>query len=191
MEGSSIRVAELMAALSLATDLGLGQPLEHELGVCLAALELAERLDCPAEERSDVFYVALLVHVGCTAGAAYFAAWVGGDEIHFQRGASATGPASERREDVKHLFSRFADDRPLPERARLVAKMLATGDKRFELAAASLCEGGTLLARRLHLPGESSTPFASTTRSTAAAPRSSASTAPGAPRSRGPRRSRS
>jgi HD-GYP domain-containing protein (c-di-GMP phosphodiesterase class II) len=150
----SIRVAELMAALSLATDLGLGQPLEHELGVCLAALDLADRLDCTAEERSDVYYVALLVHVGCTAAAAQFAAWVGGDEIHFQRGASATGPASERREDVKHLVSRFADDRPLPERARLIAKMLATGDKRFELAAASLCESGRLLARRLHLPDE-------------------------------------
>jgi hypothetical protein len=158
VEGSpandSIRVAELMAALSLATDLGLGQPLEHELGVCLAALELADRLGCTAEERSEVYYVALLIHVGCTAAAPYFASWVRGDEIHFQRGASATGPASEPREDMKYLVSRFADDRPLPERARLIAKMLATGEKRFEQAAASLCEGGRLLARRLHLPEE-------------------------------------
>ena len=64
-----IRLAELMAALSLATDLGLGQALEHELGICLAALELADRLGCKPEERSDVYYVALLAHVGCTAGA--------------------------------------------------------------------------------------------------------------------------
>jgi hypothetical protein len=64
-----IRLAELMAALSLATDLGLGRPLEHELGVCLAAVELADRLGCSAEERSDVYYVALLAHVGCTAAA--------------------------------------------------------------------------------------------------------------------------
>jgi HD-GYP domain-containing protein (c-di-GMP phosphodiesterase class II) len=141
-----------MGALSLATDLGLGQPLEHELGVCLAALELADRLDCSAEERSEVYYVALLVHVGCTAAAPYFASWVGGDEIHFQRGASVTGPASEPREDLRHLVSRFADDRPLPERTRLIAKMLATGQKQFEQAAANLCEGGRLLARRLHLP---------------------------------------
>jgi hypothetical protein len=64
-----IRVAELMAALSLATDLGLGQPFEHELGVCLAALELAERLGCSAEECADVYYVAMVVHVGCTPAA--------------------------------------------------------------------------------------------------------------------------
>ena len=79
---------------------------------------------------------------------------MGGDEIHFQRGASVTGPASEPREDMRYLVRRFADDRPLPERARLVAKMLVTGQKQFEHAAANLCEGGRLLARRLHLPDE-------------------------------------
>jgi HD-GYP domain-containing protein (c-di-GMP phosphodiesterase class II) len=149
-----IRLAELMAALSLATDLGLGQPLEHELGVCLAALEVADRLGCTPEERSDVYYVALLLHVGCTAAAPYFASWVGGDEIRFQSGVQVLGPASQPAEDVAYLVRRLADDRPLPERARLVARQLIGGQKQFELAAASLCEGGRLLARRLHLREE-------------------------------------
>ena len=48
-----IRLAEVMASLSLATDLGLGQPLQHELGVCLSALELADRLGCSADECSE------------------------------------------------------------------------------------------------------------------------------------------
>jgi HD-GYP domain-containing protein (c-di-GMP phosphodiesterase class II) len=149
-----IRLAELMAALSLATDLGLGQPLENELGVCLSALELADRLGCTAEESSEVYYVALLAHVGCTAAAPDFAGWVGGDEIHFQRGVQVLGPASEPFEDIRYLVRRLADDRPSPERARLVGKQLVAGQKRFELAAANLCEGGRLLARRLHLPAE-------------------------------------
>ena len=142
-----------MAALSLATDLGLGQPLEHELGVCLAALELADRLGCSPEERSEVYYVALLAHIGCTAAAPYFASWAGGDEIHFQRGAQALGPGSEPSEDVRYLVRRFADDRPLPDRALLVLKQLVGGQRKFELAAANLCEGGRLLAERLHMPG--------------------------------------
>jgi HD-GYP domain-containing protein (c-di-GMP phosphodiesterase class II) len=141
-----------MAALSLATDLGLGQPLEHELGVCLSALELADHLGCTPEESSDVYYVALLAHVGCTAAAPYFASWVGGDEIHFQSGVQVLGPASEPTEDIRYLVRRLADDRPLPERARLVASQLVGGQKQFELAAANLCEGGRLLAGRLHLP---------------------------------------
>jgi hypothetical protein len=149
-----IRVAELMAALSLATDLGLGRPLEHELGICLSALELAERLGCGPEESSDVYYVALVAHVGCTAGAPYFASWVGGDEIHFQSEVQALGPAAETGEEMRYLVRRFANDRPLPERARLVVRQLAQGEKQFELAAAGVCEGGRLLARRLHLTDE-------------------------------------
>jgi hypothetical protein len=39
-----LRLAELLAALSLATDLGMGQPLEQALRTCLIALELGQRL---------------------------------------------------------------------------------------------------------------------------------------------------
>lgn len=156
MEGArsagSIRLAELMAALSLVTDLGLGQPLQHEVGVCLASLELADRLGCSDEECSDVYYVALVAHVGCTGAAAFFADWAGGDDIHFQRGAQVLGPVSEPSEDLRHFVRRFADDRPLPERVLRVSRMLAGGERRFKLMAANLCEGATLLARRLQLP---------------------------------------
>ena len=153
MEGARpddrIRLAELMAALSLATDLGLGRPLEHELGVCLAALELAERLGLAAEERSEVYYVALLAHVGCTGAAADFASWAGGDDIHLAQGLRGVGLSSGPAEDLRHFVRHLADDRPLPERGRLLARMLAGGARAGALMAANLCEGATVLARRL------------------------------------------
>jgi hypothetical protein len=113
-----------MATLSLATDLGTGQPLEHQLGVSLSALELAERLDCSSEEYSEVYYVALLAHLGCSAVASDLAAWAGGDEIHFQRGAPVLGPAAQPSEVMRHFARRLADDRPLVERTQLVATAL-------------------------------------------------------------------
>ena len=156
MEGvrspGNIRLAELMAALSLATDLGLGQPLQHELGVCLTALELAERLGCSTEERSEVYYVALVAHVGCTGAAGLFAEWAGGDDIHFQRGAQLLGAVSEPSEDLRYFLRRFADDRAVPERVWLRGRMLVGGKARFEVMAANLCEGAMILARRLGLP---------------------------------------
>jgi len=147
-----IRLAELMAALSLATDLGLGRPLEHELRVCLAALELAERLGLPPEERSEVYYVALLAHVGCTGAAADFASWAGGDDIHLLQGMRRLGLGSGPGEDLPHLARHLADDRPLVERGRLLARMLTGGERAAALMAANLCEGASLLARRLHMP---------------------------------------
>ncbi len=72
---AEVRVAELVAALSLATDLGMGQPMEHSLRACLLAVRLGERLGLSEEELAEVYYVALLQRVGCTADAHELAAW--------------------------------------------------------------------------------------------------------------------
>jgi hypothetical protein len=56
----SLRLAELIAALSLATDLGMGQPLEQALRTCIIALGLGERLGLRGEELREVYYVSLL-----------------------------------------------------------------------------------------------------------------------------------
>lgn len=141
-----------MAALSLATDLGLGQPLRRQLVVCLAALELAERLGCSDIERSEAYYVALVTHVGCTGAASHFASWMGGDDIGFQRGAQQLGAMSQPSEDVRYFLTAFADDRSLAAKVQLMVPMLLGGTRRFELMGADLCEGATLLARRLQMP---------------------------------------
>src|SRR6476646_10677956 len=63
----SIRAAELVGALSLATDLGTGQPLEHALRTAVLAMRLGELADASAEELADTYYVALLHASGCTS----------------------------------------------------------------------------------------------------------------------------
>ena len=119
------------------TDLGLGRPLEYELGVCLGALELADRVGCSAEECSDVDYVALLAHLGCTGAARYFASWVGATRSTFSAACRFSARFLSRSEDLRYLIRRLADDRPLPERARLVAKMLVGGGRQAGLMAAN------------------------------------------------------
>jgi HD-GYP domain-containing protein (c-di-GMP phosphodiesterase class II) len=74
-----VRLAELVAALSLGIDLGFGQPMEHVLRQCLIALRLAERLELDDEARSAVYYTALLVNVGCHTDAHEQAKWFGDD----------------------------------------------------------------------------------------------------------------
>ena len=55
----TVRLAELVAALSLGIDLGFGQPMEHVLRQCLIALRLAERIGVDEETRASVYYSAL------------------------------------------------------------------------------------------------------------------------------------
>ena len=74
-----MRLAELVASLSLGVDLGFGQPMEHVLRQCLIALRLAERSGLDEQQRAAVYYTALLVNVGCHADAYEQAKWFGDD----------------------------------------------------------------------------------------------------------------
>ena len=76
---SHVRLAELVAALSLGIDLGFGQPMEHVLRQCLIALRLGEALGLDEEERAVVYYTALLINVGCHSDAHEQAKWFGDD----------------------------------------------------------------------------------------------------------------
>jgi HD-GYP domain-containing protein (c-di-GMP phosphodiesterase class II) len=74
-----VRLAELVASLSLGVDLGFGQPMEHVLRQCLIALRLAERSALGEQDRAAVYYTALLVNVGCHSDAHEQAKWFGDD----------------------------------------------------------------------------------------------------------------
>jgi HD-GYP domain-containing protein (c-di-GMP phosphodiesterase class II) len=74
-----VRLAELVAALSLGIDLGFGQPMEHVLRQCLIALRLAELVGLDEARRATVYYTALLINVGCHSDAHEQAKWFGDD----------------------------------------------------------------------------------------------------------------
>jgi HD-GYP domain-containing protein (c-di-GMP phosphodiesterase class II) len=74
-----VRLAELVAMLSLASDLGMGQPMEHALRQCLIALRLGDLLGLAQDERESLYYVSLIGWVGCHVDAYEQAKWFGDD----------------------------------------------------------------------------------------------------------------
>lgn len=80
---SGIRTAELMAALSVATDLGMGQPLEFAMRSCVVSVRFGEKLGFNDDELQTVYYQALLRYIGCNAETHLIAA-VFGDELAFR-----------------------------------------------------------------------------------------------------------
>jgi HD-GYP domain-containing protein (c-di-GMP phosphodiesterase class II) len=78
-----LRRAELLAAISLAIDLGLGQPMEHMLRSSLIAARIAERMDLDAQQRATVYYANLVGWIGCHADSHELSALFG-DDIAFR-----------------------------------------------------------------------------------------------------------
>ena len=66
---SGVRTAEIIAAMSMTTDLAMGFPLEHGLRSCVIAARLCDRLEVDAETASQAYFLSLLFYVGCNAPA--------------------------------------------------------------------------------------------------------------------------
>lgn len=146
-----LRLAEMVAALSLATDLGMGQPLEQALRTCLIALAIGDRVGLGPDEQSEVYYTALLRFLGCTADAHEFAQLAGGDEIAL-RAAIAPVLGGPPREFAAQVMPRVGAGQAPLRRLRLVAGMMANGRETARTGLVAHCEVGENLAQRLGLP---------------------------------------
>ena len=151
-----LRLAELIAALSLATDLGLGMPQEHVLRQCRIALALADRVDIDDGERAAVYYTAMLAWVGCTADSYELAAQFG-DEIEFRAAAHEVDLAGEPM--MSFLLGRVGTGRPPRERERMAAELVTTRGRVAAEAMTAHCQVASQIARRLGLGPEVQQPL--------------------------------
>ncbi len=77
---TSLRLADLLAAMSHALDLTEGQPEGHTVRAALIGMRLADELGLDAETRFALYYALLLKDAGCSSNAARMAALFGGDD---------------------------------------------------------------------------------------------------------------
>jgi len=150
-KGRDLRLAELIALLSLGTDLGLGQPMEHMVRACLVALRLAEHLGLDESQRTVVYYSGLLAWVGCHTDAYEQAKWLGDDmavkrDAHYGYDVGRVVPATAFM--LKHIGGA---GRPLLERARVTVGFLGDGRRSLQALAENHYLATDELAQRLGL----------------------------------------
>src|SRR5690606_25023633 len=123
-----LRLADLVASVSLATDLATGQVLEHGLRRALLAVWLGEEIGVRDEDLSEVYYVALLGTVGCALEAAAFAPYVE-DEIAVGTRLATVDPTSTRQ--MASFFLREAGNNGSPaRRLRNMVSVASGGQER-------------------------------------------------------------
>jgi HD-GYP domain-containing protein (c-di-GMP phosphodiesterase class II) len=145
------RRVEMLAGLSVAIDLGLGQPAEHMLRSAAMACRIADRLGLTPEERATVYYTSLLMWVGCHADSQEYAQWFG-DDIAVRRDAYRvdwTGLPY-----LRFLVGAVGRGEPFLRRLALLASLFR--DARGQLSALihSHCMSAAALAHHMGLPSE-------------------------------------
>ena len=148
-----LRLAEALAALSLAGDLGMGFPFEHALRVTSVAGRLAEALGLSGRERSNVFYVALLHGIGCTVDAHDLTRVFATDEIALKN-AGAFVDEADALANLRFVVAHAGSAGSTFGRPLAIARALRSGGSAFARGLRAHCEVGGLLAARVGVPGD-------------------------------------
>lgn len=147
---SRLSLAELLADLSLVTDLGMGNEPETAARTCLLATGLARGVGLKEEVVADVFYTALLLHLGCTASAHEAAAAYGGDDI----AVNASGARTDLTAPAQILTTWLPgvlQGLPLHTKLRAGTTALVRGGRVGAMLQRASCEVAAGTARRLGL----------------------------------------
>jgi HD-GYP domain-containing protein (c-di-GMP phosphodiesterase class II) len=145
---SEVRLAEVLAALSLGIDLAFGQPMEHVLRQCRIAMRLCDLAGFDEDTRAASYYSALLVNVGCHTDAHEQVHWFGND-IAFKT-HKYDDPANKLAEMTRMLMQLGAGSSPL-HRLRVGFAFLLGGHREVEAMIAQHARLARALGEELGL----------------------------------------
>jgi HD-GYP domain-containing protein (c-di-GMP phosphodiesterase class II) len=154
-----VRAAEVIAALSLATDLGMSLPIEYGLHSTLIAVRLCDRLGVDSETAAQTYYGCLLFYVGCTAPTEIGPEVFGEDDWE-ARYAMPTRFGSRAESAAGMARAVAPPGEPPLVRAWQMARGLPKLARGFKGIIAAICEVAEMLTDRLGLPRSVSTLFA-------------------------------
>ncbi len=147
-----LRLAEAVGVLSLATDLAMGQPLEHGMRTAVLAVRLAQAMGLPEDDQVTVFYTGMLHFAGCTAES-MIAAGFFGDELAARPQMLAVQLGTRR--ELVTMAARTAHQGKAPlTRAAAMARSAVGGIAEFKKWAASHCDVARLLGARMGFSAE-------------------------------------
>jgi HD-GYP domain-containing protein (c-di-GMP phosphodiesterase class II) len=149
-----IRTADVLGALSAASDLALGMPEGHAARSCYLGMAIADRLNLSAEEKATVYYSELLMDAGCTSWAGYVATAIMGDETEARRDFYFYLDTSNPLDVLGWLQHYMAVGAPAHIRAKGILDFSMHGKEFAREALQNTAEVACRFAERLGMPDE-------------------------------------
>jgi HD-GYP domain-containing protein (c-di-GMP phosphodiesterase class II) len=142
------RRAEVLAALSISIDLGLGLPMEHVLRSSLLAAMLADTLGLSEEQWATVYYANLVLWIGCHADSHEFSRWFG-DDLAMRRDSYQLDWSGLPY--MRYLMQRAGSSQTLPRRTQMLLTLLLSPRTQMAALIHSHCQSAGLMAERIGL----------------------------------------
>jgi HD-GYP domain-containing protein (c-di-GMP phosphodiesterase class II) len=146
---TSIRVSELISALSYALDLTEGRPMGHSVRSCLIGMRIAEELGLPAEAQADLYYTLLLKDAGCSSNSSRLYHILNADDIRAKGDLKTTDWTKIGWESLHYAVTHVATSTPFPQRVWRLLQVAATQQRDSCELVKIRCERGSSIARRL------------------------------------------
>ena len=145
----SIRVSEILSALSYALDLTEGQPMGHSVRACIIGMRLGQQIGLPANERGDLYYSLLLKDAGCSSNSSRLFHIVTADEIKAKRDVKLTDWTRVGWESLQYALTHVATGLPFLQRMRRLFQVAATQQQDSCALVKIRCERGADIAKQL------------------------------------------
>lgn len=146
-KSGSMRMADLVAAISYALDLTEGQPPGHCLRSCLIGMLIGKEIGLPQRDLSDIYYTILLKDAGCSSNANRLWELYGGDDRqiknHFKRVDSQS-----RVQMAEFVLRHAGPGEALTQRLQRILHIGRTGEALATELVKSRCERGANIARQ-------------------------------------------
>lgn len=146
---SPIRLAEVLAAFSLATDLGTGKTTGHAVRACYLGMQMARELRLSTAEQAELYYSFLLMHSGCSALSLALTPLIQGDDLAAIADITLRDDTNLL-EMLNWLRRNVSPGEPLPARLLNLMKALLAGPNAVEVQG--VCEVAVRVAQRLGMP---------------------------------------
>jgi HD-GYP domain-containing protein (c-di-GMP phosphodiesterase class II) len=151
-----VRLSELVATMSLVSDLGMGRPMERALRQTVITMRLADAAGIAADIRTAAYYTSLLTWVGCAVDTSELAELYGDEAaLYADVHADDLGGMSMAVFAVRHLGAGGSRIR----RIGMIGKFLATAGRSVQQVMQSHCQAASDFAVRLNLGADVSQPL--------------------------------
>jgi HD-GYP domain-containing protein (c-di-GMP phosphodiesterase class II) len=146
---SSIRLSNVISALSFALDLTEGQPMGHSVNCCVLGMRLAEVIGLPESQKRDLYYALLLKDAGCSSNAHRMYEVFGGNELRAKREVKTQDWTKVSFEGLTYLMRNVMPGHSAFERLLTLAHIAVKRDATTGEFMKLRCERGANIARMM------------------------------------------